>query len=53
MIFSSRKPRDIYLLDSHLENVFINEFLPAAPGDYVKVYVYVCMPSIIWKLRIR
>ena len=40
MIFSSRKPRDIYLLDSHLENVFINEFLPAAPGDYVKVYVY-------------
>lgn len=40
MQFRKRNPKDFYLSDSHLENIFVNEFLPAAPGDYVKVYVY-------------
>ncbi|WP_303857303.1 DnaD domain protein [Aminicella lysinilytica] len=34
------KIKDFYLLDSRIENIFINEYLPAAPGDYVKVYIY-------------
>ena len=30
----------MYLGDMPLENIFINEFLPIAPGDFVKVYLY-------------
>ena len=30
----------MYLGDISLENIFINEFLPIAPGDFVKVYLY-------------
>ena len=37
------KPRDIYLGDISVENVFINESMPAAPGDFVKVYLYAKM----------
>ena len=32
--------KDIYLCSTEIENLFINEFMPAAPGDYVKVYLY-------------
>ncbi len=31
---------DLYLRDTRIENLFINELLPSAPGDYVKVYVF-------------
>lgn len=29
---------DLFLYTTDVENLFINEFLPGAPGDYVKVY---------------
>ncbi len=32
--------RDYFLLDTAIENIFINEYLPVAPGDFVKVYIY-------------
>lgn len=31
--------KDIYLFSTNVENLFINELLPEAPGDYVKVYL--------------
>ena len=31
---------NIYLYGTMVENLFINEFMPAAPGDYVKVFMY-------------
>lgn len=32
--------KDFYLVDTKVENIFINEFMPQAPGDYIKVYIY-------------
>lgn len=32
--------KDIYLGDTPIENIFLNEFLPSAPGDFVKVYLF-------------
>lgn len=43
MNFVREKMKDFYLLDSRVENIFINEYMPAAPGDYVKVYLYAAM----------
>ena len=40
MGFTKAKVKDFYLLTTDVENIFINEYLPAAPGDYVKVYLY-------------
>lgn len=40
MGFIKGKVKDFYLLTTDVENIFINEYLPAAPGDYVKVYLY-------------
>ena len=40
MSFKREKIRDIYLLTTEVENIFINEYMPQAPGDYVKVYLY-------------
>ena len=40
MKYIKAKKRDMYLGDISLENIFINEFLPIAPGDFVKVYLY-------------
>lgn len=40
MAFIKGRARDFYLHDSQLENIFINEYMPQAPGDFVKVYVY-------------
>lgn len=34
---------DIFLYMTRVENIFINEFLPDAPGDYVKVYLFALM----------
>lgn len=43
MNFVKEKIKDFYLLDSRMENIFINEYMPGAPGDYVKVFLYASM----------
>ena len=43
MNFVKEKIKDFYLLDSKIENIFINEYMPAAPGDYVKVFLFAIM----------
>lgn len=40
MNFKREKIRDFYILDTKVENIFINEYLPTAPGDFVKVYMF-------------
>jgi DnaD/phage-associated family protein len=35
--------KDIFLYSTEVENLFIGEFLPEAPGDYVKVYLFCLM----------
>ncbi len=40
MGFTREKIKDFYLLTTNIENIFINEYMPGAPGDYVKVYLY-------------
>lgn len=39
-MFSREKSKDIFLLTTEVDNVFISEYLPEAPADYVKVYLY-------------
>jgi len=39
MAFSVKQIDEFYLLDTKVENIFINEFMTSAPGDYVKVYL--------------
>lgn len=34
---------DKYLLDTEVENIFIGEYMVTAPGEYVKVYLYILM----------
>lgn len=43
MKFRCKKSKDYYLLDTPLENIFINEYMTSAPGDYVKVYIFARM----------
>ena len=43
MNFVKEKIKDFYLLDSKVENIFINEYMPSAPGDYVKIFLYAAM----------
>ena len=43
MSLKKRKVKDLYLYDTQIENIFINEYLPQAKGDYVRVYIYVSM----------
>ena len=38
--FSTGKRKDIFLYSTTVENLFINEFLPDAPGDCVKVFLF-------------
>lgn len=45
MSFNREKIRDFYLLSTDVENIFINEYMTAAPGDYVKVYLYGLLSS--------
>ena len=35
--------KDIFLYSTEIENLFIGEYLPDAPGDYVKVYLFSLM----------
>ena len=37
---SMDKGRDIFLHRTKVENLFISEYLPDAPGDYVKVFLF-------------
>ena len=34
---------DFYLMDTQIENMFINEYMPLADGNYVKVYLFARM----------
>lgn len=43
MNFRRELVKDFYLRDTNVENIFINEYLPQAPGDYVKVYLFALM----------
>ena len=40
MGFTREKIKDFYLLTTDVENIFINEYMPGAPGEYVKVFLY-------------
>ena len=43
MSFYREKTKDYFLLDTQVENMFINEYMTSAPGDYVKVYLFALM----------
>ncbi len=43
MNFRREKIGDYYLRDTHLENIFINEYMPNADGVFVKVYIFALM----------
>ena len=43
MSFRREKVTDYFLLDTNVENMFINEYMVSAPGEYVKVYLLALM----------
>ena len=43
MKFKRKESKDYFLLVTSVENIFINEYMTAAPGDYVKVYLFALM----------
>ena len=43
MKFKRKESKDYFLLDTCVENIFINDYMTAAPGDYVKVYLFALM----------
>lgn len=43
MDFKREKVKDYFLLDTSVENMFINEYMISAPGEYVKVYLFALM----------
>ena len=43
MGFYREKTKDYFLLDTQVENMFINEYMVGAPGEYVKVYLFALM----------
>lgn len=43
MGFRREKIKDYFLLDTNIENMFINEYMATAPGDFVKVYLFAQM----------
>lgn len=38
--FIKKEKEEFYLHDTAIENIFINEYLPMAPAEYVKVYIF-------------
>ena len=40
MKFDKGKTKDYYLFTTDVENVYINEYMTEAPGEYVKAYLY-------------
>jgi DnaD/phage-associated family protein len=45
MAYRIERHSNYFLDDTQVPNVFIAEYLPAAPGDYVKVYLYAYMKA--------
>ncbi|MBP6492325.1 MAG: hypothetical protein KA282_05055, partial [Clostridia bacterium] len=43
MNFRKEIVKDFYLRDTNVENIFINEYMTQAPGEYVKVYLFAMM----------
>jgi DnaD/phage-associated family protein len=43
MNFKKEQTKEYYLSDTHVENIFINEMMTGAPGEYVKVYLFTLM----------
>ena len=43
MNFNIDRKNEIYMYDTHVENLFIGEFMSQAPGEFVKVYLYALM----------
>lgn len=43
MGFKKEKINDYFLLDTNVENIFINEYMASAPGEFVKVYLFAMM----------
>lgn len=43
MNFRREYIKDCYLRDTNVENIFINEYMTEAPGEYVKVYLFALM----------
>jgi DnaD/phage-associated family protein len=43
MNFKRALIKDFYLRDTSVENIFINEYMTQAPGDFVKVYLFALM----------
>jgi DnaD and phage-associated domain len=43
MNFIRENTKDYFLRDTNVENIFINEYMAGAPGDYVKVYLFALM----------
>ncbi|HIU26303.1 MAG TPA: DnaD domain protein [Candidatus Copromorpha excrementigallinarum] len=43
MSFKREKIKDYFLLDTGVENIFINEYMASAPGYAVKVYLFALM----------
>ncbi len=43
MGFYKEQISDYFLLDTPVENMFINEYMISAPGNYVKVYLFALM----------
>ena len=41
--FKIAERKDIFLYMTRVDNLFINEFLPGAPGEYVKLYLFALM----------
>jgi DnaD/phage-associated family protein len=46
MNYSIEKHSNYYLDDTQVPNIFISEYMPGAPGDYVKVYLYAYMRAV-------
>ena len=47
MGFKREKRKDYFLLDTSVENIFINEYMVSAPGEFVKVYMFAHMYSCL------
>lgn len=43
------KIQNEYMFDTEVENIFINEYMPSAPGDFVKVYLVALMYTDLHK----
>ena len=45
MSFSTQHVKNYYLYDTRIENLFISEYMPTAPGNYVKLFLYALMSA--------